>query len=397
MQEMDEGSQKDDGNSLPAATATATEAKEKKKKNKGVFSRLWNAMFRSREYDFEKRLKYIHKEEVAILARMSKRTQSWERMTRHLIILSVLFEVIAVGYAIMTTRSLDLDWKIRALRVLPMFILPFLSFITHSVVGSFIRMRKRRDQKALEKLRAERQAKIDELKEKTNYYITQQLIQRYDPDPAAKAAAATVLASKLGADSGLKVHLGDDEPKRNAPTGSSSGIESSGLRHRKQKQTTSHSPKGEALAQLHGSGGSEYLKQEVGPYNPSPQDGGWLARLAALLVGEDPTQCYALICGKCHMHNGLARKEDFPYTAYYCPHCNAWNGPKNTPNLVASDSSLSHLKPTPLMAEATVIESPTAPIVVDNNIDASDSSPCPSPPANDPLPMMIESDDASIS
>lgn len=34
-----------------------------------------------------------------------------------------------------------------------------------------------RDQNILEKLRAERQAKIDELKEKTNYYTTQQLIQ----------------------------------------------------------------------------------------------------------------------------------------------------------------------------------------------------------------------------
>ena len=35
----------------------------------------------------------------------------------------------------------------------------------------------RKDQKTLERLRAERQAKIDELKEKTNYYTTQQLIQ----------------------------------------------------------------------------------------------------------------------------------------------------------------------------------------------------------------------------
>lgn len=35
----------------------------------------------------------------------------------------------------------------------------------------------RRDQKTLERLRAERRAKIDELKERTNYYTTQQLIQ----------------------------------------------------------------------------------------------------------------------------------------------------------------------------------------------------------------------------
>ena len=31
---------------------------------------------------------------------------------------------------------------------------------------------------------------------------------------------------------------------------------------------------------------------------------GWIARLAAMLVGEDPTQCYALICRSCHTHNG---------------------------------------------------------------------------------------------
>ncbi|KAI7738523.1 hypothetical protein M8C21_000227 [Ambrosia artemisiifolia] len=61
----------------------------------------------------------------------------------------------------------------------------------------------------------------------------------------------------------------------------------------------------------------------------SPQDAGWMARLAALLVGEDPTQSYALICGNCHMHNGLARKEDFLVFTYYCPHCHALNKPRN--------------------------------------------------------------------
>lgn len=33
---------------------------------------------------------------------------------------------------------------------------------------------------------------------------------------------------------------------------------------------------------------------------------GWLPRLAAMLVGEDPSQCYALICRNCHMHNGAS-------------------------------------------------------------------------------------------
>nr|GMD85187.1 uncharacterized protein At2g24330 [Ipomoea batatas] len=316
---MDEGSENNAGNiaSNVPTTATGTEVKEKKKKKKGLLSRIWNSIFRSHGDDFEKRLKYISKEEAAIIARIKKRSQSWRGMTRHLIILSVLFEVIAVVYAIVTTRPPDLDWKMRALRVLPMFLLPCLSFLTYSVIGSFMRMRERKDQKTLEKLRAERQAKIDELKEKTNYYTTQQLIQRYDTDPAAKAAAATVLASKLGADSGLNVYVGD-ESKQNAPSGSSSDVEvvqSGGLRNRKQVQTRSSStgsttvdhPEDETLRQLDGSDMSQYHQQVVEHYKPtssSTQDGGWLARIAALLVGEDPTQSYALICGSCHMHNG---------------------------------------------------------------------------------------------
>uniref|UniRef100_A0A2P2IQB8 Lunapark zinc ribbon domain-containing protein n=1 Tax=Rhizophora mucronata TaxID=61149 RepID=A0A2P2IQB8_RHIMU len=280
---------------------------------------------------------------------MKRRSLTWRRMTRHLIIFSVIFEVIAVVYAIMTTRSMDLNWKMRAFRVLPMFLLPALSFVGYSAFVSFTKMCDRKDQKTLERLRAERQAKIDELKERTNYYTTQQLIQRYDPDPAAKAAAATVLASKLGADSGLNLYMGD-ESMLNAPTGKSHDVEfvqAGGLRNRKPVPTRSsgagstavhHSeeeiPRSSARSEVAPT--SELSQPVVEHHNPQSytvHDGGWIARIAALLVGEDPTQSYALICGNCHMHNGLVRKEDFPYITYYCPHCNALNQPKRTEEL----------------------------------------------------------------
>ncbi|KAK8951175.1 hypothetical protein KSP39_PZI004915 [Platanthera zijinensis] len=58
----------------------------------------------------------------------------------------------------------------------------------------------------------------------------------------------------------------------------------------------------------------------------SASDGGWVARIAALLlVTVVPSECCALICGHCHKHNGLARKEEFPHMTYYCPHCHALN------------------------------------------------------------------------
>lgn len=57
--------------------------------------------------------------------------------------LSITSQAIALGYAIMTTKSLDLDWKIRALRVLPVFLLPALASITYFTLRSFTRMCKR--------------------------------------------------------------------------------------------------------------------------------------------------------------------------------------------------------------------------------------------------------------
>ncbi|CAI9770954.1 unnamed protein product [Fraxinus pennsylvanica] len=378
FQVMAEESKKDVGES---PTSTDTEVKTTKKK--GILSRMWNALFRLHGDDFEKRLKYLTKEEVDVLARIRRRSQRWRWMARNLIILSVLLEVIAVGYAIMTTRSLDLNWKMRALRVLPMFLLPALSFISYSAVGSFTRMCDRKDQKTLEKLRAERQAKIDELKEKTNYYITQQLIQRYDPDPAAKAAAASVLASKLGADSGLKVYVGE-ENKMEAPTGRSNNVEvarTTGLRNRRASHSNFEGP--ETASVFHPEGvlnqtefeGLDDISQQhqlVVEHRPqtggSSHDGGWFARIAALLVGEDPTQSYALICGNCHMHNGLARKEEFQYITYYCPHCNALNRPNKVDEHVPG--GLNSLNPT-TMDNAEVVTSASGSVVDTDSVSST--------------------------
>ncbi|XP_023765183.1 uncharacterized protein At2g24330 [Lactuca sativa] len=324
--------------------------KSKSKKKTGILSRIWNTVFRSRSDDFEKRLQYISKEEATLLSRMKRRALRWRRTARNIIIFSVILEFVAIGYAIMTTRTVNMDWRTRSLRVLPMFLLPAISFALHYGLLSFTRFGDRRDQKALERLRAERQAKIDELKERTNYYITQQLIQKYDPDPAAKAAAASVLASKLGADSGLKMFLGDESQPNPYATKKNNEVEvhqTTGLRKRNQsnlKSQGSNTVNQQSETEI-GDGVSERSSHGdlvVDHHDPATlggQDGGWIARIAAMLVGEDPTQSYALICGNCHMHNGLVRKEEFPFITYYCPHCHALNKPKNSG--VSSETTMS--------------------------------------------------------
>ncbi|KAG7571998.1 Lunapark domain [Arabidopsis suecica] len=338
---VESGGEKND-----SAVVLSASGEKKTTKRKGLFSRIWNAIFRVRGDDFEKRLKNISKEEATVRNRMKRRSITRRNFIRNLIAFSIFFEVIAVSYAIMTTRDEDLDWKLRSFRILPMFLLPVVAFLLYSSLVGFWRMCDRRDQHTLEKLQAEMLGKINELKERTNYYITQQLIQRYDPDPAAKAAAATVLASKLGAESGLKVYVGDESQLDPTP-GKSNDMEvkhSRGLRNRRQPNTKHNSagttPTHHSDNESNHSGTSERITgieqnqqmvfEHFNPHGYAAHDGTWISRIAALLVGEDPTQSYALICGNCRMHNGLARKEDFLYTTYYCPHCRALNKPKHS-------------------------------------------------------------------
>lgn len=327
----------------PAAAAAAASPRSpmpqetpamQKRRQRGLVSRVWKGIFGGRE-DVEKLLQALSKEEEAVRARLRRRARASRQSAHNVLALAAALEIVAVGYAIMTTRSPDISWQMRAVRVLPMFLVPALAALIYSTITSLTKMLDNRDQQTLEKLRTERQAKIDELKERTNYYTTQQLIQRYDLDPAAKAAAATVLASKLGADSGLRVFLGD-ETSRDAAIGRSNDNNlgpTTGLRQRK-GHVTNGAGRAQSLEPFDGSNVYDGSDEGPSPPNqtvehfrgPSGNDGGWLARVAALLVGEDPTQCYALICGNCHMHNGLARKEDFAFVTYYCPHCNALNG-----------------------------------------------------------------------
>ncbi|XP_019093046.1 PREDICTED: uncharacterized protein At2g24330 isoform X2 [Camelina sativa] len=370
---VESGGEKND-----SAVVNSGEKKKKETKRKGWFSRIWNGIFRVRGDDFEKRLKNISKEEVTVRNRMKRRSITRRNFIRNLIAFSVIFEIIAVAYAIITTRNDDMDWKLRSFRILPMFVLPALASLAYSSFVGFWRMCDRRDQHTLEKLQAEMLGKINELKERTNYYITQQLIQRYDPDPAAKAAAATVLASKLGAESGLKVFVGD-ESQLDPTSGKRSDMDvkhSRDLRNRRQPNTRHNSagttPTHHSDNESNHSGtseritGTEQNQQMVFEhYNPqgyAAHDGSWISRIAALLVGEDPTQSYALICGNCRMHNGLARKEDFQYITYYCPHCRALNKPKHSEehSLKAPADTLPTVSPKPVENEVINSSSSTS-------------------------------------
>ncbi|XP_043285048.1 endoplasmic reticulum junction formation protein lunapark-B isoform X5 [Venturia canescens] len=56
-----------------------------------------------------------------------------------------------------------------------------------------------------------------------------------------------------------------------------------------------------------------------------PQQRSYLDRLVEYLVGDGPSNRYALICQMCESHNGMALKEEFEFFGFRCCYCNFWN------------------------------------------------------------------------
>ncbi|CAD6205346.1 unnamed protein product [Miscanthus lutarioriparius] len=59
--------------------------------------------------------------------------------------LATALEIVAAGYAIMTTRSPDISWQMRALRVLPMFLVPARAALIYSTITRLTKIRKASD------------------------------------------------------------------------------------------------------------------------------------------------------------------------------------------------------------------------------------------------------------
>ncbi|XP_043510988.1 endoplasmic reticulum junction formation protein lunapark-A isoform X2 [Frieseomelitta varia] len=95
-----------------------------------------------------------------------------------------------------------------------------------------------------------------------------------------------------------------------------------------------------------------------------PRQRTYLDRLIDYLVGDGPSNRYALVCRNCESHNGMALKEEFEYFGFRCCYCNFWNrarkqkpsAPKlmynvghnspslNTSEYLSPDTNTEHLK-----------------------------------------------------
>jgi len=167
------------------------------------------------------------------------------------------------------------------------------------------------EEKTLKTLLRQQRTKIEEIKKKTNYYTTRNLIERYDESPS-------------DANSTLR--------RRNVQPGgpSSSGPQGPVTPQRPTQPSSVNAPLSKLQTRVPI---SPSLKNHLAgtPQPIQPLRKQWYDKLADALLGDDEstptssTSRYALICEKCFNHNGLVKESVWENTQYVCPKCGYFN------------------------------------------------------------------------
>ncbi|MBW0485830.1 hypothetical protein O181_025545 [Austropuccinia psidii MF-1] len=215
------------------------------------------------------------------------------------------------------------NWN-HAIQFLPIILIPIALLFVRQIFQSWYQRKQESEQIQLRQLQKQLRDKVEELKNKTSYYSTKELLERYDeklkkpivPTPSNSSqspSSATTPNSQL-----LRQRL-PNSPSTRLTTPIIPNT-SSPLHH---LPTTSQDPRQVPLPPSLNSTSQR-------PSSPSGR--GWADRFAEVLLGDDearPESKYALICIRCLAHNGLVLKEELNQIQYLCPKCGAFNPSKN--------------------------------------------------------------------
>ncbi|THV00185.1 hypothetical protein K435DRAFT_855027 [Dendrothele bispora CBS 962.96] len=218
----------------------------------------------------------------------------------------------------------------KAVKGLPVLIGPIIILFIRRIVQIWYTSKGDKEERTLQNLLKQQRAKVEEIKKKTNYYSTRELLQRYDePSPSNSPLRQRSVP----------------QPQPSTPQRPPAII--------KNQTATPVSPA---------------LRAQLSPSAPSAPPPGpprkqWLDKLADVVLGEDDQAArYALICEKCFSHNGLVKESVWEETQYVCPKCQHFN-----PSQRSKKQNRSAAGSSSPSGPATATNSPVSPITQTNH------------------------------
>ena len=279
----------------------------------------------------------INTQEIRVSSLRTKQRSITGQITLYSVLIYLAYLVYyALGKNYQLEGQTILSWtlKIAIMLVFPTMYVSSLEYTYERVFGMrrsvrwWYTRRIEREIQEKETLKTRLDEKIEELKEKSDYYNTQQLLERYDSKSSSTNPSNTEKLRDQHIPSGENLRQ-QQQPPPNLRQRGTSNLPIPVLPPPITPSTFAPTPPQPNVPQFHPSA----FSPPPSPSLPeSPHSKTFLDRVLDLLVGEDENAAdhrYALICRHCRAHNGLAPPgERGEEVGYLCGRCGGWNGPE---------------------------------------------------------------------
>jgi hypothetical protein len=323
--------------------------------------------------------------EIEALEEYKRSTELQQKaVVRSLVFYSMLLYVIVAG--VFLFYSFPVETKDRIIYCIPLLIFPILLFILKKFLHWYFLQKIRSNDESLLELKRRKKSLLDFAMETETYKNVKELLERFDPEyhkrifeprPAIEAPPSTPPNIK-GTFSDMELR------RRNLPSKATSPIVlgPSGTTISPGQTISLNSSAGSPniFPMFHGKhptnppyppafyprGGQPFVRPPVPPMPRPvlPRERTLVDRFVDYLVGDGPSNRYALICRQCQSHNGMALKEEFEFIAFRCCYCFTWNPPRNQqpppPRLTL---------PAPLSSTPAITDSPASDVSSSSGLD----------------------------
>ncbi|KAH8917678.1 hypothetical protein BT69DRAFT_1323407 [Atractiella rhizophila] len=197
------------------------------------------------------------------------------------------------------------------------------------IVAWWYRAKREHEEKVLVELRKKQRSKVEELKKKTGYYSTRDLLEKYDDSPSKEKQREKEAQEEKAKRPQPRPSLPPTSPQHPNLGIPPHILAQRGLAPPPRLSDAALPPNPNALPPNF---------QPPPPLPPPPRT--WADKLADVLLGaDDPSSSsssneakYALICAKCYAHNRLSTREEVDSVVYRCPKCGFLNGRPSSQN-----------------------------------------------------------------
>uniref|UniRef100_A0A182PD21 Endoplasmic reticulum junction formation protein lunapark n=1 Tax=Anopheles epiroticus TaxID=199890 RepID=A0A182PD21_9DIPT len=238
-------------------------------------------------------------------------------------------------------------WNERIVYSVPLLICPILIFILKRVLAWHYERKLRLNANKLKDLRADKKKILENVMEKETYKVAVEILDKFgDKSHRIQTQAFNASLTPLRAPKPIPVGAGQLTPRMpatNLPqrqisppsigvgpaTPMTPQIRPAGPMHH-----TPQTAPGLMMRPPHLQQNPIYGSRNNMAYRRTPfpiinqNEKGVLEKMVDYLVGDGPTNRFAMICTECCMHNGMVLKEEYEYTAFRCAFCNALNPAK---------------------------------------------------------------------